>query len=89
MLKSGSIALAIAAVLSLSPANAKQRSCSVKEENQMVAKCGGYFVWINRGKNGCSYGFKGDPFYCNTKAGYLACEQNTMRLGCRRPLNND
>jgi len=45
-------------------------------------------VWINRGKDGCSYGFKGDRLFCGTKAGYLACEQEAQRLRCRRPLTD-
>jgi hypothetical protein len=88
MLKWFSVAVTIAAVISMSPTQARQRACSADEENKMIRQCGGYVVWINPGKNDCSFGFKGDRYYCETKSGYLACEQKAQILGCRRPLNN-
>jgi hypothetical protein len=48
MLKTCSIALAIATVSSIGTTHAKQRTCSATEEKKMIAKCGGYLVWINR-----------------------------------------
>ena len=88
MLKIFSIGLLLGGLLAAAPASAEQRRCSADELAKMVAQCGGYVVWINRGKKDCSYGFTGDRLFCGTKSGYLACEQEAQRLNCRRPLNN-
>ena len=80
--------LVLALLASIGPAVAEQRVCAADELDKKVAQCGGYVVWINRGKDGCSYGFKGDRLFCGTKNGYLACEQEAQRLRCRRPLGN-
>ncbi len=87
MLKAFSIGLACAAVLASGAASAKD-SCTAADFAKMVEQCGGYVVWINRGKSDCSYGFRGERLFCATKSGYLACEQEAQRLRCRRPLSN-
>ncbi len=88
MLRKLSIGLLFAGLLAAVPVSAEQRRCTADEIAKIVEQCGGYVVWINRGKTGCSYGFRGDRLFCGTNSGYLACEQEAQRLQCRRPLSN-